>query len=58
MSALYTVIVAYIFYLFKGFLQYTYVTDRKAHDMRYAIEPTKNHSELGWLPGSVFIIFV
>ena len=28
----------------------TYVTDRKGHDMRYAIDPTKIHSELGWLP--------
>ncbi len=28
----------------------TYVADRKGHDMRYAIDPTKIHSELGWLP--------
>lgn len=28
----------------------TYVPDRKGHDMRYAIDPTKIHSELGWLP--------
>lgn len=28
----------------------TYVTDRKGHDMRYAIDPTKIHKELGWLP--------
>lgn len=28
----------------------TYVTDRKGHDMRYAIDPTKIHNELGWLP--------
>ncbi len=27
----------------------TYVTDRKGHDMRYAIDPTKIHRELGWL---------
>jgi len=26
------------------------VTDRKGHDMRYAIDPAKIHSELGWLP--------
>ena len=26
------------------------VPDRKGHDMRYAIDPTKIHSELGWLP--------
>lgn len=28
----------------------TYVADRKGHDMRYAIDPTKIHDELGWLP--------
>ncbi len=27
-----------------------YVTDRKGHDLRYAIDPTKIHNELGWLP--------
>lgn len=27
----------------------TYVADRKGHDMRYAIDPTKIHAELGWL---------
>ncbi len=32
----------------------TYVTDRKGHDMRYAIDPTKIHSELGWLPATKF----
>lgn len=32
----------------------TYVTDRKGHDMRYAIDPTFIHSELGWLPGTKF----
>lgn len=32
----------------------TYVTDRKGHDMRYAIDPTKIHSELGWLPETKF----
>lgn len=31
-----------------------YVTDRKGHDMRYAIDPTKIHSELGWLPETMF----
>ena len=25
----------------------TFVTGRKGHDMRYAIDPTKIHSELG-----------
>lgn len=32
----------------------TYVTDRKDHDMRYAIDPTKIHSELDWLPETKF----
>ncbi len=32
----------------------TYVEDRKGHDMRYAIDPTKIHSELGWLPETAF----
>lgn len=31
-----------------------YVTDRPGHDMRYAIDPTKIHSELGWLPATKF----
>ena len=32
----------------------TFVTDRKGHDKRYAIDPTKIHSELGWLPETTF----
>ena len=32
----------------------TFVTDRKGHDMRYAIDPTKIHTELGWLPETKF----
>ena len=28
----------------------TYVTDRPGHDMRYAIDPTKIETELGWKP--------
>lgn len=28
----------------------TYVTDRKGHDLRYAIDPSKIESELGWKP--------
>ena len=32
----------------------TYVKDRKGHDMRYAIDPTKIHTELGWLPETTF----
>ena len=32
----------------------TYVGDRKGHDLRYAIDPTKIHNELGWLPETKF----
>lgn len=32
----------------------TYVADRKGHDMRYAIDPTKIYNELGWLPETKF----
>ncbi len=32
----------------------TYVTDRPGHDRRYAIDPTKIHNELGWLPETRF----
>lgn len=32
----------------------TFVEDRKGHDMRYAIDPTKIHTELGWLPETSF----
>lgn len=32
----------------------TYVADRKGHDMRYAIDPAKINSELGWLPETMF----
>ncbi|SFH67298.1 dTDP-glucose 4,6-dehydratase [Selenomonas ruminantium] len=31
-----------------------HVTDRKGHDRRYAIDPTKIHEELGWLPVTKF----
>lgn len=31
-----------------------YVKDRAGHDLRYAIDPTKIHSELGWLPETSF----
>ena len=31
-----------------------HVTDRKGHDRRYAIDPTKIHDELGWLPATKF----
>ncbi len=32
----------------------SYVEDRKGHDRRYAIDPTKIHRELGWLPETKF----
>lgn len=31
-----------------------YVSDRKGHDLRYAIDPTKIHDELGWIPETKF----
>jgi len=31
-----------------------HVGDRKGHDMRYAIDPTKIHKELGWQPETMF----
>lgn len=31
-----------------------YVADRKGHDMRYAIDPTKIYNELGWIPETKF----
>jgi len=32
----------------------TYVADRKGHDMRYAIDPSKITAELGWTPETKF----
>ena len=32
----------------------TFVADRKGHDLRYAIDPTKMHAELGWEPETRF----
>lgn len=32
----------------------TYVKDRPGHDRRYAIDPSKIHRELGWLPQTSF----
>lgn len=34
----------------------TYVTDRAGHDLRYAIDPTKIHTELGWQPETSFSV--
>ncbi len=41
-------------HLGKGQDLITFVADRKGHDMRYAIDPTKIHNELGWLPETKF----
>ena len=38
----------------KGEEQIAYVTDRKGHDRRYAIDPTKIGRELGWQPTTKF----
>ena len=38
----------------KGENLITFVTDRKGHDQRYAIDPTKIREELGWLPETRF----
>ena len=38
----------------KGEELITYVADRKGHDLRYAIDPTKIHNELGWIPETKF----
>ena len=32
----------------------SYVTDRPGHDLRYAIDPTKITTELGWVPEMSF----
>lgn len=32
----------------------TFVEDRKGHDLRYAIDPSKIHNELGWMPETKF----
>ena len=32
----------------------TYVSDRKGHDLRYAIDPAKAMKELGWQPTTMF----
>ncbi|MEN9915570.1 MAG: dTDP-glucose 4,6-dehydratase [Actinomycetota bacterium] len=32
----------------------TYVTDRKGHDFRYAIDASKLENELGWSPSVAF----
>ncbi len=34
----------------------TYVTDRPGHDMRYAIDPTKIATQLGWYPETPFSV--
>lgn len=34
----------------------SFVTDRRGHDRRYGIDPTKIHKELGWKPTTTFDI--
>lgn len=41
-------------YFGKPYSLIKHVADRKGHDMRYAIDPTKIHDELGWLPETKF----
>lgn len=41
-------------YLGKPYSLIEHVTDRKGHDQRYAIDPTKIYDELGWLPETMF----
>ena len=41
-------------YLGKPYSLIKHVSDRKGHDMRYAIDSTKIHDELGWLPETKF----
>ena len=41
-------------YLEKPYSLIKYVADRKGHDMRYGIDPSKAHKELGWLPETKF----
>ncbi len=48
------VVRAILEYLGKPESLINYVTDRPGHDMRYAIDPAKIHSELGWLPETKF----
>ena len=33
---------------------FDWVRDRPGHDRRYAIDPSKIHRELGWLPKTTF----
>jgi dTDP-glucose 4,6-dehydratase len=35
--------------------QITYVSDRPGHDRRYAIDASKIHQELNWLPQETFV---
>ena len=41
-------------YLNKPETLITYVRDRKGHDLRYAIDPEKITTELGWTPETSF----
>lgn len=41
-------------YLGKPYDLISFVTDRKGHDLRYAIDPAKISREIGWLPETKF----
>ena len=43
-----------IFRVLKQYTGYSIICLVKGHDMRYAIDPTKIHKELGWLPETKF----
>jgi len=49
-----TVVRRILEYLGKPESLITFVTDRKGHDKRYAIDPTKTKEELGWEPKTRF----
>lgn len=48
------VVHAILTYLNKPKNLITYVAERSGHDLRYAIDPSKIHSELGWFPATKF----
>ena len=47
-------IVKFIIKVLKGKSKICHVEDRKGHDRRYAIDPTKLETELGWKPVYTF----
>ena len=41
--------------LYGGIRLISYITDRKGHDIRYAVDPTKIRNELGWQAETKFM---